>query len=45
MIVVPDPSVTLKWVLPRDEEQGRKRARRVLGSFVARELELVVFQL
>ena len=42
VVVVPDASVILKWVLPRDEEPGWNRARRILDRFVLGKLELAV---
>ena len=42
VLVVPDASVILKWVLPRDQEPGWDRARRILDGFVLGELELAV---
>ena len=42
MLVVPDASVILKWVLPREEEPGWDRARAILDRFVIGELNLAV---
>ncbi len=42
VVVVPDASVILKWVLPRDEEPGWNRARAILDRFVLGKLELAV---
>jgi len=42
VIAVPDASVILKWVLPREEEPGWERARWILEAFTAGELDLAV---
>ncbi len=42
MLIVPDASVILKWVLPREEEPDWERARRLLEDFVDGETEMIV---
>ncbi len=42
MLVVPDASVILKWVLPRAEEPNWGQARVILEAFVSGEIELAV---
>jgi len=42
MIVVPDASVILKWVLPQGEEPNWEQARRILELFVDGDLQLAV---
>ncbi len=42
VLVVPNVSVILKWVLPQEEEPSWDRARRMLDAFVQGELALVV---
>lgn len=45
MIVTPDASVLLKWVLPGDDEQDTDAALALRNEAVAGQLELVVPQL
>ena len=45
MIVTPDPSVLLKWVLPGDDEQDTDAALALRDEAVAGTLDLVVPQL
>ncbi len=41
-LLVPDASVILEWVLPRDEEPHAGEARRLLADFVDGTVDLVV---
>ena len=45
MIVTPDASVLLKWVLPGDEEQDGDAAPSLRDEAVADAVELIVPQL
>lgn len=42
MLLVPDASVILKWVLPRNQEPGWRAARRIVEAFVREEVELAL---
>ena len=45
MIVIPDASVLLKWVLPGDDEQDGDAALSLRDEAVSGSVELVVSQL
>ena len=45
MIVTPDPSVLLKWFLPRNDEQDTDAVRALRDGAVAGTLDQVVSQL
>jgi predicted nucleic acid-binding protein len=40
MIVVPDASVILKWVLERENESGHERAMKLQQALLAEEIEI-----
>lgn len=42
MIVVPDASVILKWVLEREDEPGHAQAKKLQEALVAEEIEVQV---
>jgi len=42
VLIVPDASVILKWVLPCEEEPDWDRARRLLEGFVEGETDMIV---
>ena len=42
MIVVPDASVILKWVLEREDEPGHPQARKLQAALLAEQVEIRV---
>lgn len=42
MIIVPDASIILKWVLPRENEPYSKQAHAISQAFYDNEIELIV---